>query len=137
MIKVYAAGPMEGLSHEEMTGWRNVFKDMAEVNGDIHVIDPTRRAPFHKDSSMSMARTIVKLDLMDIDNSDVVFLDMRRGKGRAWGTAMELMYAHTKGKPIIVWEAAGDFPHPFIEALCTVKVTSIKEAVEWLELYND
>ena len=132
---VYIAGPMEGLSKDEMTGWRNDFKrsirQYEKPCGMVaEVIDPTRRQPFHVDDTEDRSGMIFKSDLMDIDNSAVVFFDLRRGKGYAWGTAMEAMYAWKTNKPLVVWTNKEDPSHPFIKVMATVVVHSLDKGVE-------
>jgi nucleoside 2-deoxyribosyltransferase len=127
---VYIAGPMEGLSQSEMTGWRKEFTELAN---DLHVVDvkdPTRRIPFRSDDTINQARMVFRADLMDINNSAVVFLDLRKGKGYAWGTAMEAMYAWQANKPLIIWTNQEDPRHPFIESMATAVVHSLQDGVE-------
>ena len=134
-FKVYAAGPMEGLSQEQMTGWRDDFKGLMSIL-EIDVLDPTRRQPFHEmdfndpAAFQNACRMILSLDLHDIDNSDLVFFDLRRSEAKAWGTVMECMYAWLKRKPIVMWQNVGDQTHPFLESMYTVKVRSLEESAE-------
>ena len=48
---------------------------------------------------------------------------------------MELMFAHTKNKIIILWADEGDYIHPFYEAMATEKHYSLEEAVDSVRLY--
>ena len=128
---VYIAGPMEGLTESEMKGWRSDITGILTGGWDISVKDPTRRLPFRgDDDNMNRARMIFRADLMDIDRSQVVLFDFRKGKGYAWGTAMEAMYAFTKGIPLVVWVNPEDPKHPFLEAMATTKVFTMHAAAE-------
>lgn len=118
---VYLAGPMEGLSANEMTGWRLQMADYLTFDG-IACLDPCRRKVFHGSEDLNLARMLFRCDLRDIDNSDYLFADVRRDKGRAAGTHMEIMYAWTKDKPIILWQDPTDPPHPFYMSVATVIV---------------
>lgn len=140
---VYLAGPMEDVSATEMKGWRN--DATFSLNSlDIPVLDPTRRISFHNQLSgtlqdqvrgMNICRRIFKQDLQDIADSRVILADVRRSTGRGTGTSMELMFAHTKNKIIILWSDEGDYPHPFIEAIATEKHYSLEDAIEAIKSY--
>ena len=122
---VYLAGPMEGLTREEMTGWRKEFIMQTSRSG-ITCLDPTRRVEFHQGDSLDYARFVFRKDLSDIDQADVVFVDARRNSGRGTGTSMEAMYAWVYNKPIVVWSDPGDFRHPFYESMQTMHVESLE-----------
>jgi len=132
---VYLAGPMEDVSHEDMKGWRNSASQFLEMFG-IEVLDPTRRISFHDELLQNKSKTkdicnkIFNEDLTDVDNSLVILADIRRGVGRGIGTAMELMYAYTRNKKIILWADMSDLEHPFIEAISTEKYYDLYEALE-------
>ena len=141
--QVYLAGPMEDCSTDHMTGWRQLTADALELS-DINTLDPTRRVSFHDQlgenlqdltKTMNTCKRIFKQDLQDIAESKVVLADVRRGSGRGTGTSMELMFAHTKNKIIILWADEGDFIHPFYEAMATEKHYSLEEAVDSVRLY--
>ena len=138
---IYLAGPMEGVSVDEMNGWRRELVRLLESKTSFgsegfsepppfKILDPTRRTTFHDKPTEDFAKVIFNQDLHDIDRSDICFFNMRRSGAKAWGTCMELMYAYTKGKIIIVLENADDPPHPFIEAMNTHKVYSLKAAAD-------
>jgi len=141
--QVYLAGPMEDCSTDHMTGWRQLTADALELS-DINTLDPTRRVSFHDQlgenlqdltKTMNTCKRIFKQDLQDIAESKVVLADVRRSSGRGTGTSMELMFAHTKNKIIILWADEGDFIHPFYEAMATEKHYSLEEAVDSVRLY--
>ena len=126
--QVYIAGPMEGLSTTEMKGWRDQFTTMLNKGHKVGVKDPTRRLPFRaNEDDMNRARSVFQADLMDIDDCRVVFFDFRKGKGYAWGTAMEAMYSYMNKKPLVIWVNPEDPKHPFLESMCTIKVTTLEE----------
>lgn len=137
---VYLAGPMEDVSHEEMKGWRVNATQFLDMFG-IETLDPTRRVSFHdellqdKTKSKYICNRIFEQDISDIDSSSVILADIRRGAGRGLGTAMELMYAYTKGKTIILWADMVDIEHPFMEAIATEKHYDLYEALEAVTSY--
>jgi len=141
--QVYLAGPMEDCSTDHMTGWRQLTANALKLS-DINTLDPTRRVSFHDQlgenlenvtKTMNTCKRIFKQDLQDIAESKVVLADVRRGSGRGTGTSMELMFAHTKNKIIILWADEGDYIHPFYEAMATEKHYSLEEAVDSVRLY--
>jgi nucleoside 2-deoxyribosyltransferase len=137
---VYLAGPMEDLSETEMKGWRHDVANLLQKSG-IDVLDPTRRLSFHnqllqdEERSMNTCRRIFKQDLQDIADSKIVIADVRRKSGRGIGTSMELMFAHTKNKIIILVADKEDFIHPFYESMYTEKLNSFEEAVQAAKVY--
>jgi len=139
---VYLAGPMEDLSKSEMKGWRDSARNLLDLMG-IGCLDPTRRVAFHsaiselKDEAKctNTCRRIFKQDLQDIANSKVVLADVRRSSGRGIGTNMEVMFAHTKHKIIILVVDKEDVIHPFYESIYTEKYTDFEEAVNAIRAY--
>jgi len=137
---VYLAGPMEDVSVDHMTSWRHQASERFDAAG-IDNLDPTRRVSFHDQlqgvdhlqeivKGMNICKRIFKQDLEDIANSKVVLVDARRSSGKGTGTAMEVMFAHTKNKIIILWCDESDHPHPFYEAMYSEKHYSLDEAIE-------
>jgi nucleoside 2-deoxyribosyltransferase len=140
---VYLAGPMEDCTKEMMMHWRQAATDHL-YHSDIQTLDPTRRVNFHDQltenlqdvtKTMNTCKRIFKQDLQDIANSKVVLADVRRNSGRGTGTSMELMFAHTKNKIIILWAQEDDFIHPFYEAMATEKHYSFYDAVDAVKEY--
>ena len=142
---VYLCGPMEDVAPDHMTSWRREAGELLEGAG-IDFLDPTRRVSFHDQlqgvdhlqeitKSLNICKRIFKQDMEDIANSKVVLVDARRSSGKGTGTSMEVMFAHTKNKIIILWGDKDDHPHPFFEAIATEKHYNLDEAVEALLEY--
>ena len=141
--QVYLAGPMEDCSETHMKGWREYMRFELEDSG-IKCLDPTRRVSFHDQlgehiqnitKTTNICKRIFKQDLQDIANSRIVVADVRRGSGRGTGTSMELMFAHTKNKIIILWADENDFVHPFYEAMATEKHYELSDVLTAIEEY--
>lgn len=138
----YVAGPMEDCTQAEMKGWRDQVRDQLDLHG-IEVLDPTRRVSFHdqlqdlqsEEKCMNTCRRIFKQDMQDIADSKVVLADVRRKSGRGTGTSMEIMFAHTKNKIIILVADEDDFIHPFYESMYTEKHYSFKDAIQAVRSY--
>lgn len=147
--QVYLAGPMEDCTHEQMTNWRIISKDVIEINNrtrdfEIGVLDPTRRVSFHDQmegtlqgtvKNMNICKRIFKQDLEDIARSKVILADVRRSSGKGTGTSMELMFAHMKNKIIIMFGDEEDFVHPFYEAIYTEKYYNLADALNGVMEY--
>ena len=134
---------MEDCSETHMKGWREYMRFELEDSG-IKCLDPTRRVSFHDQlgehiqnitKTTNICKRIFKQDLQDIANSRIVVADVRRGSGRGTGTSMELMFAHTKNKIIILWADENDFVHPFYEAMATEKHYELSDVLTAIEEY--
>ena len=141
---VYLAGPMEDCTKKHMTAWRTQASNSLD-NAGIKYLDPTRRVTFHDELTLgevgvpeqSICRRIFKMDMQDIANSTVVLADVRRDSGRGTGTAMELMFAHTKNKIIILWADEQDHIHPFYESIYTEKHYTLDDCLDACNYYFD
>jgi len=126
----YLAGPIEGLTTEQQTKWRNQATSML-ANRDIATLNPCRRANFILDTSPYAANKLFKCDLQDISNSTVILANLSDDlPGKKWGTVAEIAHAHTHNKIIIVILAEGQLHHPFISVYATEILTSLHAAVE-------
>ena len=125
-----------------MTSWRIQASKTLDTMG-LNYLDPTRRVSFHDQLTLaeqgspvqSACRRIFKMDMQDIANSNVVLADVRRNSGRGTGTAMELMFAHTKNKIIILWADENDFIHPFYESIYTEKHYTLEDCLDAITWY--
>jgi len=133
---VYLAGPMEGLTYEQMSEWRFEATRLLNLAG-IDTLDPTRRVSYHnQEKNDYTAGRVVKHDLQDIAFSSVVLADLRDSTpGRKWGTVCELAHAHTKNKIIIVITDVNQFKHPFIEFYATEIYHDLTDAIEAVTTY--
>jgi len=133
---VYLAGPMEGLTYEEMTEWRNEATYLLNL-ADIDTLDPTRRIAYHNQLKNDYtAGRVVKHDLQDIAYSSVILANLKDSTpGKKWGTVCEIAHAHTKNKIIIVVTDENQFKHPFIEFYATEIYNDLTDAIEAVTTY--
>jgi nucleoside 2-deoxyribosyltransferase len=126
---VYLAGPIEGLTVEQATGWRRQAK--VYLNDlDIDVLDPTRRTSYINDKSEHAAARVWKADLQDISYSSVILANLSDDlPGKKWGTVAEIAHSHTKNKIIIVLLAENQWVHPFIANYATEIHRNLKSAL--------
>lgn len=124
MISIYLAGKMQGLSYEEMTGWRIRAKKLLNQH-DLMVFDPTVNDP--PDS-----RSIVTTNKLKIVNSRVVLAEMNH-KNISIGTVGEIVFAAELGIPVVVW---GTIPwilnHPWISEHVVAKFRNVDTAVNYI-----
>jgi hypothetical protein len=136
---VYLAGSIEGISWENATRWRNFSTEYLKEHG-IFTLDPCRRRAVRdheEEYGPNLANRIVKMDLRDIDHSQVVLANLTeeaRGGGRSWGTVCEIAHSHTKNKIIIVVNDK-DFQHPFIDFYATEQYFDLEEALHAVSRY--
>jgi hypothetical protein len=118
---VYLAGPMEGLTHEQMTEWRVQVKTNPRLKD--RVLDPCDRVAFHTQTGdqAQLAKRIVFLDELDIKRSRVVLMNLSQIKElglRAWGSICELTYAYHLGVPVVL-VLPEPTDHPFVLTYAT------------------
>jgi nucleoside 2-deoxyribosyltransferase len=92
-MKLYLCGPINGRSDDDANGWRQKVK--AAWHGEC--IDPMRRDYRGREMEPGIAAEIVAGDLADIDAADALIVYFDRP---SVGTAMEVFYAASKGKPV-------------------------------------
>ena len=96
---IYLAGSIHGLTLTEANDWRERAK---ETLSPLRVINPL---DFEFDGRTHPPAEIIKTDLEAIDDATEVLVDLRAA---SWGTAMEIMYAHGLGTPVIGWGSDGN-----------------------------
>lgn len=94
MSTVYLAGPIAGCNDEEASGWRQGF---VEAHPAHEFLDPMRRD--YRGKEDDNVNDIVELDIEDIDTADIFLAYCWQV---SWGTAMEIFYAYTSGKRVIL-----------------------------------
>ncbi len=131
MKKVYLAGPIDGCTDDECKNWRNEI--IADRLLEWHCLDPMRRDYRGKEN---LYREIVELDKLVIRNSDVVLVNYTNLKPGSAGTAMEIIYAWTLGKPVVLVYGADNPwpPSPWLQYHCTRICTDMTEAKFWIEI---
>lgn len=147
-VYVYLAGPMEGCTDEEATGWRNhVMKNMRRTitqetptgvpieipKASFYFLNPMLRDYRHLNDDhkavQMIAPEVVQLDKRDINKADVVFVNATK---KSVGTSMEVLYAWEK-KKIVVCVVPEDEPlSPWIVYHSTKLCHSLDDAIDWV-----
>ena len=104
VMKVYLCGPINGCTDEECTDWRESLKIEFP-----QAIDPMIRD--YRGIEGQSYREIVDLDKRDVRRCDAVVVNYSKP---SVGTSMEVFYAWTIGKPVIVWCAEGASISPWL-----------------------
>ena len=91
--KIYLCGPINGCTDQECNDWRELL-----MKAFPRAINPMVRD--YRGMEDESYREIVDLDKRDVRLCDAVVVNYSKP---SVGTAMEIFYAWTIGKPVIVW----------------------------------
>ena len=139
MTSVYLAGPIQSLSYEGCTGWReHAIRWLAKYN--IEGVSPMRakeelaKEPIMADNFqgvMTNPKAIVSRDRFDCMNSDILLVNLLGAKEKSIGTMVEYGWADAFRKPIItVMEREGNVhDHPFVRELSGYRVETLNEGL--------
>lgn len=128
-MTVYLAGPIFGCDDADCRVWRERAKHL--MGGSIKTLDPMRRD--YRGREAGSANDIVRGDLKDIDECDVVLANVSRP---SWGTAMEIAIASRAGKPVFAF-GAGEPVSPWLTHHCERIFADIEQACEGIWEYED
>ena len=141
-MKVYLAGPITGLTHEDADDWRAKVSGVLEEYGVIP-LSPLRAEKFLENygvletsyigaTPMVTDRGMVTRDLWDVTRCDAVIVNLLGATRVSIGTMFELAWCLYLRKPtIVVMEAEGNpHEHSFVREAIDYRVTSIEEAIE-------
>lgn len=115
---VYLCGGINGLSDADAKDWREHAKSRL-----TRTLDPMRRD--YRGIEAQNVAEIVGWDLRDIREADCVLANCARP---SWGTAMEIFFAHSIGRPVFSVVPSGAVS-PWLAYHSTVCV-SLDEAIE-------
>jgi hypothetical protein len=120
---VYLAGSINGAEDSECKDWREWFKTIWPFG----IKDPLKRDYRGKESTA--INEIVILDKLDIQNSDIILV---RYTKPSVGTSMEIFYAHSINKPIVLWCDEGVSLSPWLLYHVTTIVYNKEDAVKFI-----
>lgn len=122
-MKVYLCGPINGCTDEEAKDWREAAKTRLP-----YTLDPMIRD--YRGKEAESYREIVELDKRDVETADVVLVNYDKP---SVGTSMEVFFAWTKGKPVIVVCRREAVISPWLRYHSTKIVHSFEDAFNWIE----
>ena len=118
-MKVYLCGPINGCTDAECKDWR------AEIKAHFSAaIDPMKRD--YRGKEAESYREIVDLDKRDVREADVILVNYVKP---SVGTAMEVFYAWSIGKPVVLLCEVSAVLSPWLRYHSTSIVHSVRDAV--------
>ena len=143
---VYLAGPITGLNYEGATDWRDYARGKLATHGIIGV-SPMRAKEFLRklkempsdgrakdEHGLGVPKGFVTRDRLDVSRCDAVLMNLKGAKDRSIGTMVEIGWADTYRKPIVlVMEPEGNVhEHGFVRELTQYQVTELDRGIETL-----
>ena len=133
MKKVYLAGPIEGCTLGEITGWRDYVK--RNLANDIMGISPYRAEELDDKYGFETAKRIMMKNYMDVSSCDVVLANVPKvinDRRPSYGTVFEIAWGYSLRKPVLIVSDDTIFlNHPLV-MLAGIHLASIKEGVEYI-----
>lgn len=124
-MKIYLCGPINGCTDAEANNWRSEIKNVFLRE---NCIDPMVRD--YRGKEAESYREIVDLDKRDVRQADVILVNYDKP---SVGTSMEVFYAWTLGKPVIVWCRPDTVISPWLRYHSTVIVHSLVDVLAAIE----
>ncbi len=121
-MKIYLCGPINGCTDAEASDWREFMKERLFQHEHI---DPMKRD--YRGKEAIAYREIVDLDKADVRAADLILVNYDKP---SVGTSMEVFYAWSLDKPVLVWAPPTAVISPWLRYHSTKIVHSIDEAVE-------
>ena len=136
---LYLAGPITGLSYGASTDWRKYVQD--KLPDFIHGVSPMRGKDYlkgqetvlanYEEQPLSSQAGINARDKMDVDRCDMMILNVLGAKSVSIGSMVEVGWASSKGKPmILVIEKEGNVhSHPMVKGQAGFIVHELDTAI--------
>jgi nucleoside 2-deoxyribosyltransferase len=137
---VYLAGPIDGLSYDGCTGWRDyAIQDLAKE--EITGVSPMRAKEFLKEHPKLVDKVsehvlasdsgITNRDMWDVRRCDAIFFYLLNANKVSIGTMIEYGWASAFNKPIItvIEQEKNLHEHPMIRNLSSYRVKTLEEGL--------
>jgi len=138
---VYTAGPITGLTYNDILGWREYVNEM--VPEWISCISPLRgkhvlkdnpdkiAKDVHPDAILSTGIAINQRDFNDIKRCDLVLVNLLGTTKVSIGTVMEIAWARAFGKPVVLLLESGNIhDHTLLKFPAGYITTDLDEAID-------
>lgn len=129
-MTVYLAGPMTGLSFEEMNRWRKKAENLLSQH-NIQTINPVKFYNFSMGTNTFTNKECYKFDLTVVRNSNVILVKLDRN---SIGTAIELYDATNNRTPVIGFET-NDQTHPWMIENTDKLCKTLEDAIDYIVSY--
>lgn len=130
---IFLAGPMHNVPKEAALAWREKAKGM--LDKDFYVLHACRGR--EKKETMPDPKGFIARDKSDIIRSDILIVNDSNLNASMIGTAMEIIFAHSLNKIIIVFGNA-HIADDWLAYHSHIRVTSLEEACELaINLFRD
>jgi nucleoside 2-deoxyribosyltransferase len=137
MKTVYLAGPIENLSYDNATSWRE-FTTIQLQDVSIQTRNPMRHKLHLKKSEKIVshehfnAKEIIDRDRADVSTCDLILVNFMGTNHASVGTFVELGWADMLRIPVIAVMDDNDPKrnHPFIKSICSVIVNRLDDGID-------
>jgi nucleoside 2-deoxyribosyltransferase len=127
-MRIYLCGPINGCTDDEAMTWREWFKANYSL---ADFVDPMKRD--YRGREAEDYREIVELDKRDVREVDVLLVMCTQP---SVGTSMEVFYAWTIGKPVLVINESNKPISPWLRyhatAIVRTKELALEKVKEWM-----
>mgnify|MGYP003286534801 FL=1 len=137
-LTIYLAGKMQGLTYEEMTKWRNMFRDNLEdcsdaTNSKINVISPCDYFNFEEKRQQN-EKEVMNFDISLVRSSDIVIVNTTELNSSV-GSVIEIYEAYKNDIPVIAYDEKGWYRilHPWIKCCITRTDSCVKDICEYIK----
>jgi nucleoside 2-deoxyribosyltransferase len=133
MKTVYLVGPIDNLSPQEATAWRQRAKLLLNAAG-FKVVDPTQGKDleaYYRDPGLYLPGDIVPTDLRDIERADILLVDASRDCA-CWGSGAEVYHGFICNKQIIAWGVAKESASMFLRYFANRMFPELDRALEYI-----
>jgi len=142
--RVYLAGPIQGLTYDEASLWRETCIGVLDEAG-IDGLSPMRNKEmlrrgrttietdnYDEGQSFLSPAGVTARDRLDVRRSDIIIMNMIGAVGGNVGSMIELGWADAWNKPVVLVAELDHYTrrHPMADTLTAFKVESIEDAVD-------
>lgn len=125
---IFLSGPIKGIDRKDALSWR--LKASKILYGQFNVVHALRGREFKE--NFSDYRAAIIRDKNDILESDLILVNDNFENASMIGTAMEILYAFFKDKPIIVFGNAHDKDY-WLNYHIHTRVNNLEEACKLIK----
>lgn len=139
---VYLAGPITGESWAGSTDWRDAMiytlaqyelTGVSPLRGKDYLKNETAISDSYENTTMSSSKSIFARDFHDVQRCDALLVNFLGSKKVSIGTVMEITYAWTLRKPIVVvMDPDNIHKHSMLGEASSFVVSTLDEAAQVL-----